>query len=376
LAVGDKSHSDFEKYFVQKAVAVRIKGSQRNIIGNNSRNMKAQTKNYLFWLGSFALMIGMVAGLSATMSVYSSRQIVQSESLGIKRYTINAAHTHLQDIALTPPLGAIQMEKVRGFFNEVLADEEVLKARIWLRNGYISLGWDDSILFTEFEPARKITKAFSLETDPGYKVSSEIRSASADPCAFSGEEATRIEKEDTGPNKKQLVVYIPMFSSFSERVNYIIEIIKPAATVLYPMHRVQMMIWLITGLGLGLYPALLILANALYRRRKEHEIETIKAKQLEAINSMVVTLNHELNQPLTGICAYADLLKKASKNDEDLIRFADKINEQAIRLSSLIKRISDITRVEMTEYIDGTKMLDLSKSSEKEQIHLAEDKGN
>ena len=322
------------------------------------------------------MMLGLVASLSGMMSVYSSRQITMSEALGIRRYSINSANTHLAEISLNPPLTDIQKHKIKNFFDEILTDNEVLKVRIWLKNGFFLMTWDDLIVFTEAKPGRKIQKLFSYKKDDDYTLSYEIRTANSDPGSVNTIEATRFEKKDLSPTRKHFAIFVPLFSTFSERVNYVVEVIKPAEIVITPMMRIRIMIWLITGLGLGFYPALLILANALYRRRKEKEIEIIKKKELEAISSMVVTINHEINQPLTGICSYADLLKKASKDNPDLLRYSEKIHEQSMRLSELIKRISDITRVEMTEYIDGTKMLDLSKSITDEDANGNESDSN
>ena len=51
--------------------------------------MKAVTKNYLFWIGAFVIMFGIVVTLSAMMSVYSSRYVVSREISSHGRFLIS-----------------------------------------------------------------------------------------------------------------------------------------------------------------------------------------------------------------------------------------------------------------------------------------------
>ncbi len=328
--------------------------------------MKAKTKNYIFWVSAFVAMFGMVAALSTAMSIYSSRQMVSVEADSLRRFAGTVAEYRLADISLTPPYNEVQTGKISKFFKDMSSDSEILSVRIWLRDGYIETGKGNTVNFTYEKPSDGILRAFDGDAKATYTFFYQDEDAQNGPPVEN-------EKENEVPwrgrevvSERRLAVLIPLYSDFSHRVNAVFEVVKDSAAVLSPIRRVQTMIWLITILGLGFYPALLILANALYRRRKERELETIKAKQLEAVNSMIVTFNHEVNQPLTGICTYAELLRKATKDDRDLIRFADKIHEQSIRLGDLIQKISDITRVEMMEYIQGTNMVDLTKSTDKE----------
>jgi len=83
----------------------------------------------------------------------------------------------------------------------------------------------------------------------------------------------------------------------------------------------------------------------------------VKKKQVETINSMVTTFNHEINNPLT--IALGTLRRDFSKLDEKRINVAVDALE---RIASIVKKIDRITQdgaVEEDTYISGTKMIKL-----------------
>ena len=312
------------------------------------------------------IMFGIVVTLSSMMSLYSSRYLIATEVSSQKRFIGHVANQYLADISLTPPYIEIQTRKLTDFFISTLEDRRILSVRIWLRNGHIEMLKNNEIAFEERKPSEKVLRVFEGEYETASDFFYERVSVTEGPDESDQSEEEKATEVKDSVLKKRLAVFTPLYSDFSDRTNAVIEVIKDSAIVMSPIRRVQTMIWLITIVGLGVYPSILIAANAQYRKQKEEELERIKVKQLEAINSMVVTFNHEVNQPLTGICTYAELLRKASGDDENLMRFAENIYEQSIRLGELVKKISKITRVEMTEYVEGTRMLDLVRSAEKD----------
>lgn len=83
----------------------------------------------------------------------------------------------------------------------------------------------------------------------------------------------------------------------------------------------------------------------------------VKKKQVETINSMVTTFNHEINNPLT--IALGTLKRDFSKLDERRIKVAIGALE---RIASIVKKIDGITKsgaVEEDTYVAGTKMIKL-----------------
>lgn len=83
----------------------------------------------------------------------------------------------------------------------------------------------------------------------------------------------------------------------------------------------------------------------------------IKKKQLETINSMVATFNHEINNPLT--IALGSLKRDFSKIDERRV----KISVEALeRIADIVRKIEKVTKsseIEEEVYVDQTKMIKL-----------------
>lgn len=72
---------------------------------------------------------------------------------------------------------------------------------------------------------------------------------------------------------------------------------------------------------------------------------------------------HELNQPLTSVMGYAELLRKKMAADDPHWRAVDIILREAGRMAEIVKKIGKITRYETKAYVGGAQILDLEKSS-------------
>ncbi len=72
---------------------------------------------------------------------------------------------------------------------------------------------------------------------------------------------------------------------------------------------------------------------------------------------------HELNQPLTSIIGYAQLIQRQSEPEALHLRPVGIILSEAERMASIVKKIGKITRYETTDYVGGAKMLDLDRAA-------------
>lgn len=81
----------------------------------------------------------------------------------------------------------------------------------------------------------------------------------------------------------------------------------------------------------------------------------IQKKQLETINSMVATFNHEINNPLT--IALGSIRRDFSKIDEKRVRIAVDALERIATIVKKIERVTKQSAVEESTYIKGTKMI-------------------
>lgn len=78
------------------------------------------------------------------------------------------------------------------------------------------------------------------------------------------------------------------------------------------------------------------------------------------------TAAHELNQPLTSIAAYAELLQRRSIAEEPTHRAATVIASEAHRMADIVRKIGKITRYETKSYVGSQKILDLDRASPEE----------
>jgi PAS domain S-box-containing protein len=74
---------------------------------------------------------------------------------------------------------------------------------------------------------------------------------------------------------------------------------------------------------------------------------------------------HELNQPLTSVIGYAELLKRGLKSDPHLQNAAEIIIKEAERMAEIVRKVGTITKYETKTYVGGAKILDLEKASER-----------
>jgi PAS domain S-box-containing protein len=82
------------------------------------------------------------------------------------------------------------------------------------------------------------------------------------------------------------------------------------------------------------------------------------------IAELAGTTAHELNQPLTSVMGYAELLLKRMGSDDGHRRPVEIIQREAERMAEIVRKIGKITRYETKPYVGGTQILDLDKSTE------------
>ncbi len=75
------------------------------------------------------------------------------------------------------------------------------------------------------------------------------------------------------------------------------------------------------------------------------------------------TAAHELNQPLTSMMAYAELLLRKSEGGSTGAKVAEVLIREAERMAEIVRKIGKITRYETTSYVGGQKIFDLDRAS-------------
>ncbi len=89
--------------------------------------------------------------------------------------------------------------------------------------------------------------------------------------------------------------------------------------------------------------------------------EAIKKERTAAIVELAVTVNHEINNPLTAILGNIQLLLlKRDDLDSDLKKKLKVVEESAMKIRDVTQKLLNLTHYNSVEYTKGTNMLDLS----------------
>ena len=93
--------------------------------------------------------------------------------------------------------------------------------------------------------------------------------------------------------------------------------------------------------------------------------EELRAREKQAlIAELAGAAAHELNQPLTSILGYAELIRRRAPESNAISDAAGIIVREAERMANMVRKIGTITRYETKAYVGGAKILDLDRASE------------
>ena len=104
------------------------------------------------------------------------------------------------------------------------------------------------------------------------------------------------------------------------------------------------------------------------RMELERKLSDVETRLEESEKSAVIvalagTAAHELNQPLTSVMGYAELLKRKLREDDASYKPVDIIYREAERMAEIVRKIGRITRFETKAYVGSQQILDLDKAS-------------
>jgi DNA-binding response OmpR family regulator len=96
------------------------------------------------------------------------------------------------------------------------------------------------------------------------------------------------------------------------------------------------------------------------RARRAAEDALSRAQWLAGIGEAVLTMQHEINNPLAALMAEIDLMADDSSTVEAQRPPLDRMKELARRISTVIRRLAKLEQPESVEYLAGVRMLDIS----------------
>lgn len=116
------------------------------------------------------------------------------------------------------------------------------------------------------------------------------------------------------------------------------------------------------------FAAVIIFSDLREKTRLEAELSKAEAQLAEAERKAVIaelagTAAHQLNQPLTCIIGYADLLQRRLATDDGNRLFIDRIRQEGERMAELVRKIGKITLYETKHYVGKSRIFDLERAS-------------
>jgi signal transduction histidine kinase len=108
---------------------------------------------------------------------------------------------------------------------------------------------------------------------------------------------------------------------------------------------------------------------ASYNRLAE-QLQANERRKLETLSQAAVTLNHELNNAGAIIRLQLQLLERQNVGTPEFARALVQIRESLARMTATLERLKHVRRIVLTDYAEGTKMLDLEKSAAEEAASI------
>lgn len=105
------------------------------------------------------------------------------------------------------------------------------------------------------------------------------------------------------------------------------------------------------------------------RLRVEAELEETQARlqiaeKAALVSELAGAAAHELNQPLTSVLGFSELLFRRAHEDESGREELGAILREAERMAVIVRKIGKIARYETTEYLGNRRIVDLDRASE------------
>lgn len=101
------------------------------------------------------------------------------------------------------------------------------------------------------------------------------------------------------------------------------------------------------------------------RKLRNSQQELVENEKKNVYDATVLTAAHNINQPLTVLLLKAEMIEeklKYSGEDDDLIGHIEAIKKSALKIYDIMDQFKRISRPVFKDYLEGVKMIDLSKA--------------
>jgi CheY-like chemotaxis protein len=111
-------------------------------------------------------------------------------------------------------------------------------------------------------------------------------------------------------------------------------------------------------------PEELLARVRVHLRIRSLERQAVAHRELEVALKMAITMQHEINNPLTGIMGNAEILREwRGLPPADVEKCVAVINESARRIRDIVHQMSSVTKVVSAPYLAGREMIDIHNAS-------------
>ena len=100
------------------------------------------------------------------------------------------------------------------------------------------------------------------------------------------------------------------------------------------------------------------------RSRRKAEVELQRSRFLAGIGETTITLQHEINNPLSALLAHTELMLMDLRSSGASTEQVEIIYEQGLRIASVVRRLAELREPKSVEYLPGAKMIDLENPKE------------
>jgi DNA-binding response OmpR family regulator len=95
--------------------------------------------------------------------------------------------------------------------------------------------------------------------------------------------------------------------------------------------------------------------------RRAAETELARARWLSGIGEATLSLQHEINNPLSALLGNAELMLMDLRERGEKNELLEVIHEQALRIADVVRRLRRIKDPESVAYVGGSKMINFWK---------------
>lgn len=115
-----------------------------------------------------------------------------------------------------------------------------------------------------------------------------------------------------------------------------------------------------------------VLTDLRERRHMQEKLdaaqEELRAREKQSlIAELAGAAAHELNQPLTSVLGYAEIIRRRAKDAQPHLRETEALVREAERMAEIVRKIGKITKYETKAYVGEAKIIDLDRSAPTEE---------